>query len=70
MAVSVEIRKEKGESFSPWRGLLREYELMYVVGDERDVIRLRTNYRRDPRLSLSDQDHAGADAEDVRGHGV
>jgi hypothetical protein len=50
--------------------LLREYELMCVVGRERDLIRLRTNYRRDPRLSLSDQDHAGADAEDVRGHGV
>jgi hypothetical protein len=48
LAVSVEIRKERGESFSALRGLLREYELMYVVGDERDLIKLRTNYRRDP----------------------
>ncbi len=48
LAVSVEIRKERGESFSPYRGLLREYELMYVVGDERDLIKLRTNYRHDP----------------------
>jgi hypothetical protein len=47
IAISVEIRKEKGESFSPWKGLARQYELMYVVGDENDVIKLRTNYRKD-----------------------
>lgn len=47
LAVSVEIRKEIGESFSPLRGLLRNYELMYVVADERDVVKLRTNYRKD-----------------------
>jgi hypothetical protein len=46
VAISVEIRKEKGERFSPLRGLLREYELMYVIGDERDLVKLRTNYRR------------------------
>ncbi|MFN2239983.1 MAG: DUF4105 domain-containing protein [Thermoanaerobaculia bacterium] len=48
VAISVEIRKEKGESFSPWKGLARTYELMYVVGDERDLIGLRTHHRRDP----------------------
>lgn len=32
----------------PLKGLLRQYELMYVVADERDVIGLRTNFRRDP----------------------
>lgn len=47
LAVSVEIRKEKGESFSPIKGLFRQYELMYVVADERDVIKLRSNYRKD-----------------------
>lgn len=47
LAVSVEIRKEKGETFSPWKGLFRQYELMYVIGDERDLIQLRTNHRRD-----------------------
>lgn len=47
VAVSVEIRKEKGESFSPLRGLLRQYELMYVIGDERDLVKLRTNFRND-----------------------
>jgi hypothetical protein len=47
VAISVEIRKERGETFSPVKGLLRQYELMYVIGDERDLIGLRTNYRRD-----------------------
>jgi hypothetical protein len=47
VAISVEIRKEKGESFSPLLGMLRRYEVMYVIGDERDLIRLRTNYRKD-----------------------
>lgn len=47
LSVSAEIRKEKGESFSPIKGILRQYELVYVVADERDVIRLRTNYRKD-----------------------
>lgn len=48
VAISVEIRKERGEIYSPLKGLLRQYELMYVVADERDVIGLRTNFRRDP----------------------
>jgi len=48
VAVSVEIRKERGEIYSPLKGLLRQYELMYVLADERDVVGLRTNFRRDP----------------------
>ncbi len=47
IAISVEIRKEKGESYSPLFGLLRQYELTYVVGDERDLIGLRANHRHD-----------------------
>lgn len=47
VAISVEIRKEVGESFSVVKGLLNEYELTYVIADERDVIKLRTNYRKD-----------------------
>lgn len=47
VAISVELRKEKGESFHPVQGLLRQYELTYVVGDERDLIGLRANHRRD-----------------------
>jgi hypothetical protein len=48
IAISIETRKEKGESYSTLKGFFRQYELYYVVADERDVIRLRTNYRRDP----------------------
>ena len=48
LAVSIETRKEKNESYSTVAGFFRQYELYYVVADERDVIRVRTNYRRDP----------------------
>jgi hypothetical protein len=48
LAVSIETRKEPGETYSTVRGFFRQYELYYVVADERDVVRLRTNYR-DPR---------------------
>lgn len=48
LAISIETRKEHNESYSTLKGFFRQYELYYVVADERDVIRLRTNYRRDP----------------------
>jgi hypothetical protein len=48
LAISIEARKERSEGYSTLGGFFRQYELIYVVGDERDLIRLRTNYRRDP----------------------
>jgi len=48
LAISIETRKERGEAYSTIEGFFRQYELYYVVADERDVIRLRTNYRKDP----------------------
>jgi hypothetical protein len=48
LAVSIETRKEVGESYSTFRGFFRQYELYYVVADERDVVRLRTTFRKDP----------------------
>lgn len=48
LAVSIETRKTVGEDYSTVKGFFRQYELYYVVADERDVIRLRTNYRHDP----------------------
>ena len=48
LAVSIETRKEEGEEYSTLKGFFRQYELYYVVADERDVIGLRTNYRFDP----------------------
>jgi Domain of unknown function (DUF4105) len=47
LCFSVETRKEKGEEYSAVKGFFRQYELTYVVADERDVIRLRTNYRKE-----------------------
>ena len=47
LGVSVEIRKEWDEKYDPVKGMLNEYELMYVVGDERDLIQRRTNYQFD-----------------------
>ena len=48
LAISIEVRKPKGEGYSTLKGFFRQYELIYIVADERDVIRLRTNYRHDP----------------------
>jgi hypothetical protein len=48
LAISIETRKEKSESYSTIKGFFRQYELFYVVADERDVIRLRTNFRQNP----------------------
>jgi hypothetical protein len=48
LAVSIEVRKPRGVEYSTLKGFFRQYELVYVAADERDVIRLRTNYRRDP----------------------
>ncbi len=45
LAISIETRKKKGQSYSAVRGFFRQYELYYVVADERDLIGLRTNYR-------------------------
>jgi hypothetical protein len=45
LAISIETRKEKGESYSAVRGFFRQYELYYVVADERDLVGLRTNQR-------------------------
>jgi uncharacterized protein DUF4105 len=45
LAISIETRKETGESYSALRGFFRQYELAYVVADERDLIGVRTDYR-------------------------
>jgi hypothetical protein len=46
VAFSIETRKEVGEAYSAVKGFGRTYELIYIPADERDVIRLRTNYRK------------------------
>ncbi len=45
LAISIETRKERGESYSSVAGFFKQYELYYVAADERDVIGVRTNFR-------------------------
>lgn len=47
VTVSVETRMEQGETYSPVAGLFNTYELIYEVGDENDIIKVRTNYRHE-----------------------
>lgn len=48
LAISVEARKDRTRPYATVPGFFRQYELVYVVADERDVIRVRTNYRKSP----------------------
>jgi hypothetical protein len=47
LCFSIETRKTIGQKYSTLEGFYRQYTLIYVVADERDCIRLRTNYRRE-----------------------
>ena len=49
---SIETRKRAGQSYSALAGLYRQFNLIYIVSDERDVIRLRTNYRHGEEIYL------------------
>ena len=48
LAIFIEARKEATEGYSSIKEFFKQYELIYIVGDERDLIRVRTNYRKDP----------------------
>src|SRR5215467_12202843 len=48
LAISIETRRQQHQGYSTIAGFFKQYELFYVVADERDLIRLRTNYRKDP----------------------
>ena len=45
LCISIETRPEVGEGFSPIASLFKQFELIYIVGDERDIVRVRTNFR-------------------------
>lgn len=45
LAISIETRKERGETYSAVLGFFRQYELYYVIADERDVVGLRADHR-------------------------
>lgn len=44
---SVEIRREEGEQFSEIGGFFRQFELVLIAATERDIVRLRTDVRRE-----------------------
>ena len=52
-----------GQSYSALLGFFRQFELIYIVADERDVIRLRTNYRKDEDVCIY---HLGIPMETAR----
>lgn len=45
VCISIETRPEVGEGFDPLASMFKQFELIYVVGDERDIVRLRTDHR-------------------------
>ena len=60
LSISIETRPEVGEGFAPVASLFKQFELIYVVGDERDIVGVRTNHRHEAvylyRLNTSADD--------------
>jgi len=60
LSISIETRPEVGEGFAPIASLFKQFELIYVVGDERDLVGVRTNQRHEAvylyRLNTSPDD--------------
>jgi hypothetical protein len=52
VAISIETRNVMGQGYSAVGGFFRQYTLAYIASDERDVIRLRTNYRKNEEVYL------------------
>jgi hypothetical protein len=52
LAFSIEARYKAGQTYSAVLGFFRQYELIFIAADERDVIRLRTNYRKDEEVYM------------------
>jgi len=60
LCFSIETRPKRGQNYSTLGGLYRQFELIYIAADERDVVRLRTNYKKENiylyRLNLSPEE--------------
>lgn len=60
LSISIETRPEVGEGFDPIASLFKQFELIYVVGDESDLVGVRANHRREAiylyRLNASPDD--------------
>jgi hypothetical protein len=62
LSISIETRPEVGEGFAPIASMFKQFELIYVVGDERDLVGVRTNHRRETTYLY----HIYASAEEAR----
>lgn len=62
LSISIETRPEVGEGFAPVASLFKQFELIYVVGTERDVVGVRTNHRHEPVYLY----HLNTSADDAR----
>jgi len=60
LSISIETKPELGEGFDPIASLFKQFELIYVVGTERDIVGVRTNHRNETvylyRLNTSADD--------------
>jgi hypothetical protein len=60
LSISIETRPEVGQGFAPIASMFKQFELIYLVGDERDLVGVRTNYRHEAvylyRLNTSPDD--------------
>jgi len=52
VAASIEARYQIGQGYSPIRSFFRQFTVIYVLASERDLIRLRTNYRSGEKVYL------------------
>ena len=62
LCISIETRPEVGEGFDPVGSLFKQFELIYVVGEEHDLVGVRTNHRHE-RVYLY---HLNTSAGDAR----
>jgi hypothetical protein len=47
LSISIETRPEVGEGFDPIASMFKQFELIYVIGDERDLVGVRANHRKE-----------------------
>jgi hypothetical protein len=52
IAFSIEVRYRPGQDYSAVLGFFRQFTLIFIAADERDVIRLRSNYRQGENVCL------------------
>jgi hypothetical protein len=62
LSISIETRPEVGEGFAPVASIFKQFELIYVVGEERDLVGVRTNHRREAVYLY----HLNTSADDAR----